>query len=112
LTLAFRLLNLYYKLSDNILVLKIDVKQKTVHNVEPASDLCTSISKLQALVDSIMKNQEEMMNQIVRLEKSQTQAPRPPFKGPFQKGNQNYKPKNENEVPNTLASANAVDENP
>jgi hypothetical protein len=48
----------------------------------------------------------------VRLEKSQTQAPRPPFKGPFQKGNQNYKPNNENEVPNTLASANAVDENP
>jgi hypothetical protein len=74
--------------------------------------LCTSISKLQASVDSIMKNQEEMMNRIVRLEKSQTQAPRPPLKGPFQKGNQNYKPKNENEVPNTLASANAVDENP
>jgi hypothetical protein len=65
---------------------KIDVKQKTVHNAEPASDLCTSISKLQASVDSIMKNQEEMMNRIVRLEKSQTQAPRPPFKGPFQKG--------------------------
>jgi hypothetical protein len=39
-------------------------------------------------------------------------VPRPPFIGPFQKGNQNYKPKNENEVPNTLASANAVDENP
>jgi hypothetical protein len=91
---------------------KIDVKQKTVHNAEPTSDLCTSISKLQASVDSIMKNQEEMMNRIVRLEKSQTQAPRPPFKGPFQKGSQNYKPKNENEVPNTLASANAVDENP
>jgi hypothetical protein len=91
---------------------KIDIKQKVVHNAEPASDLCTSISKLQASVDSIMKNQEEMMNRIVRLEKSQTQAPRPPFKGPFQKGNQNYKPKNENEVPNTLASANVVDENP
>jgi hypothetical protein len=48
----------------------------------------------------------------VKLERSQTQAPRPPFKGPFQKGNQNQRPKNDNEVPNTLASANAVDENP
>jgi hypothetical protein len=91
---------------------KIDTKQKVVHNVEPTSNLCTSISKLQASVDSIMKNQEEMMNRIVRLEKSQTQAPRPPFKGPFQKGNQTYKPKNENEVPNTLAPTNVVDENP
>jgi hypothetical protein len=91
---------------------KMDVKQKVVHNVEPTSDMCTSISKLQVSLDIIMKNQEEMMNQIVRLEKSQTQAPRPPFKGPFQKGNQNYKPRNENEVPNTLASANFVDENP
>lgn len=51
---------------------KIDVKQKTVHNTERTSDLCTSISKLQTSVDSIMKNQEEMMNRIVRLEKSQT----------------------------------------
>jgi hypothetical protein len=91
---------------------EIDTKQKVVHNVEPTSDLCTSISKLQASVDSIMKNQEEMMNRIVRLEKSETQAPRPPFKGPFQKGNQTYKPKNENEVPNTLAPTNVVDENP
>ena len=47
---------------------KIDVKQKTVHNAKPTLDLCTSISKLQASVDSIMKNQEEMMNRIVRLE--------------------------------------------
>jgi hypothetical protein len=59
-----------------------------------------------------MKNQEEMMNRIVRLERSQTQAPKPPFKGPFQKGSQNYKPKNDNEVPNTLATANDVDESP
>jgi hypothetical protein len=51
---------------------RIDTKQKVVHNAEPTSYLCTSISKLQAFVDSIMKNQEEMMNQIVRLEKSQT----------------------------------------
>jgi hypothetical protein len=49
---------------------RIDTKQKVVHNAEPTSDLCTSISKLQASVDSIMKNQEEMMNRIVRLEKS------------------------------------------
>jgi hypothetical protein len=91
---------------------RIDTKQKVVHNAEPTSDLCSIISKLQASMDSIMKNQEEMMNQIVRLEKSQTQAPRPPFKGPFQKGNQTYKPKNENEVPNTLAPTNVVDENP
>jgi hypothetical protein len=59
-----------------------------------------------------MKNQEEMMNRIIRLEKSQTQAPRPPFKGQFQKGNQAYKLKNENKVPNTLAPTNVVDENP
>jgi hypothetical protein len=91
---------------------KIDVKQKAVHNAEPASDLCTSISKLQISVDTIMKNQEEMMNRIVKLERSQTQAPRPPFKGPFQKGNQNQRPKNDNEVPNTLASTNAVDDSP
>jgi hypothetical protein len=53
-----------------------------------------------------------MMNRIVKLERSQTQAPRPPFKGTFQKGNQNQRPKNDNEVPNTLATANAVDESP
>jgi hypothetical protein len=64
---------------------RIDTKQKVVHNVEPTSDLCTSVSKIQASVDNIMKNQEEMMNRVVRLEKSQTQAPRPPFKGQFQK---------------------------
>jgi hypothetical protein len=51
---------------------KIDVKQKEVHNAEPTSDLCTSISKLQASVDSIMKNQEEMMNIIMRLDRAQT----------------------------------------
>jgi hypothetical protein len=62
-------------------------------------------------MDGIIKNQEEMMNRIVRLEKSQTQALRPPFKGQFQKGNQFYKPKNENEVLNTLAPTNVIDEN-
>jgi hypothetical protein len=64
---------------------KTDVKQKAVHNAEPDSDLCTSISKLQVSVDTIMKNQEEMMNQIVKLERSQTQAPRPLSRGHFRK---------------------------
>jgi hypothetical protein len=91
---------------------RIDTKQKIVHNAEPTSDLCTSISKLQASMDGIIKNQEEMMSRIVRLEKSQIQAPRAPYKGQFQKGNQFYKPKNEHEVPNTLAPTNIVDENP
>jgi hypothetical protein len=91
---------------------RIDTKQKIVHNVEPTSDLCVDISKLQASMDGVIKNQEEMMSRIVRLEKSQIQAPRPPFKGKFQKGKQFYKPKNESEVPNTLAPTNVVDENP
>jgi hypothetical protein len=91
---------------------RIDTKPKIVHNVEPTSDLCTSIAKLQASMDGIIKNQEEMMNRIVKLERSQTQAPRVPYKGQFQKGGQFYKPKNEHEVPNTLAPANVVDENP
>jgi hypothetical protein len=52
------------------------------------------------------------MSRIVKLERAQTQASRPSFRGPFQKGSQNQKPKNDNEVPNTLASANAVDQDP
>jgi hypothetical protein len=91
---------------------RIDTKPKIIHNVEPTSDLCTSITKLQASMDGIIKNQEEMMNRIVKLERSQTQAPRVPYKGKFHKGGQFYKPKNEHEVPNTLAPANIVDENP
>jgi hypothetical protein len=63
-------------------------------------------------MDDIMKNQEEMMSRIVRLEKSQIQAPRAPYKGQFQKGNQFYKLKTEHEVPNTLSPTNIVDENP
>jgi hypothetical protein len=63
-------------------------------------------------MDGIINNQEEMMSRIVRLEKSQIQAPRAPYKGQFQKGSQFYKPKNEHEVPNTLAPTNIVDENP
>jgi hypothetical protein len=90
---------------------RIDTKHKIVHNVEPTSELCTSISKLQASMDGIIKNQEEMMSKIVRIEKSQIQAPRAPYKGQFQKGSQFYKPKNEHEVPNTLAPTKNVDEN-
>jgi hypothetical protein len=53
---------------------RIDTKPKIVHNVEPTSDLCTSITKLQAYMDGIINNQEEMMNSIIKLERSQTQA--------------------------------------
>jgi hypothetical protein len=52
------------------------------------------------------------MSRIVKLEISQTQTPRVPYKGQFPKGCQFYKPKNEHEVPNTLAPTNVVDENP
>jgi hypothetical protein len=91
---------------------KIEVKQKAVQNAEPSSDLHNIINKLQVLVNALTLHQEEVMNRIVKLERAQTQAPRAPFRGPFQKGSQNQKPKNDNEVPNTLASANAVDQDP
>jgi hypothetical protein len=91
---------------------KIEVKQKAVQNAEPSSDLHNIINKLQVSVNALTLHQEEVMNRIVKLERAQTQAPRPPFRGPFQKGSQNQKPKNDNEVPNTLASANAVDQDP
>jgi hypothetical protein len=70
---------------------RIDTKPKIVRNAEPTSDLCTNIAKLQASMDGIIKNQEEMMSRIVKLERSQTQAPRVPYKGQFQKGGQFYK---------------------
>jgi hypothetical protein len=70
---------------------RIDTKPKIVHSVEPTSDLCTSIAKLQASMDGIIKNQEEMMSSIAKLERSQTQAPRVPYQGKFQKGGQFYK---------------------
>jgi hypothetical protein len=76
------------------------------------SDLCASMAKLQATMDGMIKNQELMMTRIVNLERAQSQAPRVPYKGQFQRGNQVYKSKNEQEVPNTLAPANVVDENP
>jgi hypothetical protein len=91
---------------------KMDIKPKIVHNAEPSSDICASLAKLQMTMDGMMKNQELMMNRIVNLERAQSQAPRVPYKGQFQKGNQIYKPKNDQEVPNTLAPTNVVDENP
>jgi hypothetical protein len=66
----------------------------------------------QLIVDGMVKNQELMMNRIVNLERTQQQAPRVPYKGQFQKGNQVFRPKNDQEVPNTLAPSNVVDENP
>jgi len=90
----------------------MDTKPKIVHNTEPTSELCASMEKLQATMDGMIKNQEQMMNKIVNLERAQNQATRVPYKGHFQKGNQVYKPKNDQEVPKTLAPANVVDENP
>jgi hypothetical protein len=90
----------------------METKPKLVHNDEATSDLCASMAKLHASMDGIMKNQEQIMSRIVNLERSQSQEPRVPYKGKFQKGNQFYKPKNEKEVSNTLAPSNIVDENP
>jgi hypothetical protein len=91
---------------------KMEIKPKLVHNSKPTSYLCASIAKLQASMDGIIKYHEQMMSRIVNLERSQSQAPRVQYKGQFQKGNQFYKPKNEQEVPNTLLPTNVVDENP
>jgi hypothetical protein len=55
---------------------KMDTKPKIVHNTKPTSDLCTSMEKLQASMDGIIKNQELMMSRIVNLERSQSQARR------------------------------------
>jgi hypothetical protein len=90
----------------------MDTKPKIVHNVEPTSGISASLAKLQLTVDGMVKTQELMMNRIVNLERTQQQAPRVPYKGQFQKGNQVFRPKNDEEVPNTLALANVVDENP
>jgi hypothetical protein len=53
---------------------KMDTKPKIVHNIEPTSDLCTSMEKLEASMDGIMKNQELMMSRIINLERSQSQV--------------------------------------
>jgi hypothetical protein len=91
---------------------RMDTKPKIVHNVEPALDISASLVKLQMTIDGMLKNQEQMMNRIVNLERAQHQAPMVSYKGQFQKGNQVFRPKNDQEVPNTLAPTNVVDENP
>jgi hypothetical protein len=60
----------------------------------------------------MVKTKELMMNRIINLEISQQQAHRACYKGKFQRGTQVFKPKNDQEVPNTLAPENMVDENP
>jgi hypothetical protein len=90
---------------------KMDVKPKVVHNVESALDIGASLATLQLTVDGMVKTQELMMNRIVNLERAQQQAPRPPYKGQFQRGTQGFKPKNNQEVSNTLAPTNVVEEN-
>jgi hypothetical protein len=87
---------------------KMDAKPKVVHNVESALDIGTSLTKLQLTVDAMVKTQGLMMNRISNLERSQQQAPRPPYKGKFQRGTQGLKPKNDQEVHNTLAPTNMV----
>jgi hypothetical protein len=75
----------------------MDTKPKIVHNTEPTFDLCAVMEKLQSTMDGMIKNQELMMCRIVNLERAQSQAPRVPYKGQLQKGNQFYKPKNDQE---------------
>jgi len=65
----------------------MDAKPKIVHNVEPASDISTSLEKLQLIVYGMVQNQELMMNRIVNLERTQQLDPRVPYKGKFQKRN-------------------------
>jgi hypothetical protein len=60
----------------------------------------------------MVKTQELIMNRIVHLEGDQQQAPRVPYKRQFQKGNQVFRKKNDQEVLNTLSHANMVDEKP
>jgi hypothetical protein len=90
----------------------VDVKPKIVHNVELTSDISASLEKLQLNVDGMVKTQYLMMNRIINLERAQQQAPKVPYKGKFQKETQVFRPKNDQEVPNTLAPTNMVDENP
>jgi hypothetical protein len=91
---------------------KIDTKPKVIHNVEATSDIGAALVKLQGTVESIVKNQELMMNRIVNLERSQQQAPRLPYKGKLQKNGQGFKPRSDQNVPNPLAPTNVVEENP
>jgi hypothetical protein len=52
------------------------------------------------------------MNRIVKLERSQKQAPRHAYKGKFQRTTQGFKHKNDQEVRNTIAPTNVVEDNP
>jgi hypothetical protein len=90
----------------------MDTKPKIVHNVEPVSDISDSLEKLHMTIDGMVKTQDQMMNMIFNLERAQHQSPKVSYKGQFKKGNQVFRPKNDQEVPNTLAPTNVVDENP
>jgi hypothetical protein len=90
----------------------MDAKPKIVHNVEPTSYINASLEKLQLIVDVMVENQELMMNRFVNLERAQQKSPRVPYKGKFQKGNQVFRTKNDQEVYNTLSPKNVVYENP
>jgi hypothetical protein len=89
----------------------MNVKPKAFHNVESTSDIGASLEKLQLTIDGMVKTQELMMSRIVNLERAQKKSPRPPYKGKFQRGNQGFKPKNDQEVPNTLSPTNVVEDN-
>jgi hypothetical protein len=56
----------------------------------------------------MVKTQELMMNRIVNLERATQQAPRVPYRGQFQKRTPVFRPKNDQEVPNTLACYHTV----
>jgi hypothetical protein len=47
--------------------IRIDTKHKIVHNVEPASNISASLTKLQLTIDGMVKTQEIMMNRIFNL---------------------------------------------
>ena len=48
-----------------------DTKDKMIHNVEATSDVGITLVKHQGTIESIVKNQELMMNRIVNLERTQ-----------------------------------------
>jgi hypothetical protein len=48
----------------------MDTKPRVVHNVEPTSDISTSLAKSQLTIDGMVKTQELMMNRIVNLERT------------------------------------------
>jgi hypothetical protein len=60
----------------------------------------------------MVKTQELLMNRIFNLEIAQQKSPRAPYKWKFQRGTRFFKPKNDQEVPNTLSPTNVVEENP